>query len=276
MKILKELVPGQALEEVTFLRRYKRFLVDVKRQNGDSVTVHNPNTGSMKSCLKEGAGAVISWKSAEQIKKTGAKLPATLELLHSGRGWIGVNTMRTNGIVMAALRKGAIGLDSANATGKKDAASLLGNSALNRLKKSMDGSISEPGLKDLDFRPDLYWQGWLLEVKNVTQLEGDWIQFPDAVSERGAKHLQSLGKLAKQGFACGVIFALSRPEGKRFRPAAEIDAVFAESLRKAARSGLYLLPVRFGYGMQGVEYRGTLDYELEEPDPDNPLMQAFT
>ena len=132
MKILKELVPGQELEEVTFLRRYKRFLVDVERKNGQTLTVHNPNTGSMKSCLRERARAVISWKTEAQIKKSGAKLPATLELLHSGRGWIGVNTMRTNGIVLSALRKNALVLPDVRSVEKKDARDLLSEPALNR------------------------------------------------------------------------------------------------------------------------------------------------
>ncbi|MBI41115.1 MAG: hypothetical protein CMF59_16075 [Leptospiraceae bacterium] len=263
MKILKELVPGQELEEVTFLRRYKRFLVDVVRKNGQTLTVHNPNTGSMKSCLRERARAVISWKTEAQIKKSGAKLPATLELLHSGRGWIGVNTMRTNGIVLSALRKNALVLPDVRSVEKKDARDLLSEPALKRLQKSEDAAIAEPGLRDLDFRPDLYWQGWLLEVKNVTQIEGDWIQFPDAVSERGSRHLDSLGALADQGFACAVVFALSRPEGGGFRPASDIDAKFAQSLQRSAEMGLKILPVRFRYGLAGVHFAGPVDYDLK-------------
>lgn len=261
MKILKELVPDQGLEEVTFLKRYKRFLVDVRRDNGEVLTVHNPNTGSMKSCLQEGGRAIISWKSAEQIKKTGAKLPATLELLRSKRGWIGVNTMRTNGIVLAALEKGALTLPDTASMGKKDARSLLSASAIRRLEKTGAPVLTEPVLKDLDFRPDLYWHGWILEVKNVTQISGSYIQFPDAISERGARHIVHLGKLSKSGFACGVIFALSRPEGQKFRPAAEIDPAFEKALKHSADQGLKIFPLRFRYGIGGVYFAGSVDCE---------------
>lgn len=253
MIFLGQLVPGQRWEEVRFLRRYKRFLVDVERSDGSVLTVHNPNTGSMKSCLREGRRAAISWKSPEQIKRTGARLPATLELLHSGRGWIGVNTMRTNSLVLRALLAGA--LDPGWKTSGRDARELLSPSAVQRLEQQGSRAnqyLMEPTLQNLDFRPDLYWKGGLLEVKNVTQLEGDYIQFPDAVSQRGTKHLQELGALSHRGYNCGVIFVLSRPEGEAFRPAVDIDPEFARALVASRNKGLLVLAQRFRYTLRGV------------------------
>lgn len=260
MKILNELAPGQKLEEVRFLRRYKRFLVDVERQSGEVITVHNPNTGSMKSCLTEGCRAVISWKTPAQLQKSKAKLPATLELLHSGRGWIGVNTMRTNGIVRAALEKGALVLPRRKTF--RDAVELISDSARARLPKSPTHRVvSEPSLRGQSFRPDFYWEGWLLEVKNVTQISGGYIQFPDAVSVRGAAHMRHLGELSGQGYGCAVIFVLSRPEGNSFRAADEIDPEFSAALRGARDRGLVAMPVRMSYGLKGVSFRGSVALE---------------
>jgi sugar fermentation stimulation protein A len=276
MKISSKLAAGLELEEVRFLKRYKRFLVVVERSDGSILTVHNPNTGSMKSCLKQGCRAIISLKPADIVTSGKAKLPGTLELLHSGRGWIGVNTMRTNGIIAAALDRGAIRLPVA----KKDAAALLSGSALKRATRlglSLPGEqvlesgrsgqadsvvLMEPTLKDYSFRPDLYFRGWLVEVKNVTQIDGQWIQFPDAVSERGSKHMRELAGLAQDGYRCAVVFALSRPEGKAFRPATSIDPEFADSLKWARSRGLKILAHRFRYGVGGVHHMGPVPVRL--------------
>ena len=274
MNFLIELAPGQRLEEVRFLKRYKRFLVDVERKNGEVITVHNPNTGSMKSCLTEGGRAVVSWKSQQQIAKSGAKLPGTLELLRSSAGWIGVNTMRTNGIVLAALQKGYIELPAIRKA--RDARELLAASALSRLEKqsvhaaegpwqgatSTADSLKEPALENQGFRPDLYWKGWLVEVKNVTQIEGSWIQFPDARSERGARHLRELTALQHQGFRCAVIFALSRPEGSSFRAASQIDPDFSHALKQARQSGMKIVARRFQYAKKGVFDSGPVSVRI--------------
>lgn len=261
MNFLTHLAPGRKLEEVRFLKRYKRFLVDVQRRDGSLLTVHNPNTGSMKSCLKEGVRAVISLIPDHSPEK-GPRLPGTLELLHGGKGWIGVNTMRTNSIVAAAF-KTSISLPLA----ARDARELLSASALQRLEPLEQasggmGPLSEPVLDGLSIRPDLYWKGWLIEVKNVTQLEDDWIQFPDAVSKRAAHHMKELGSLCRQGFSCAVVFALSRPEGTFFQPADSIDPDFGAFLREAHDSGLQIIARRFRYSMRGIYDAGTMPVKL--------------
>ncbi|MCB1168932.1 MAG: DNA/RNA nuclease SfsA [Leptospiraceae bacterium] len=273
-----ELAPGQTLEEVRFLKRYKRFLVDVERKNGEVLTVHNPNTGSMKSCLTEGGRAIISWKSREQMKRSGAKLPATLELLRSSTGWIGVNTMRTNSIVLAALQRGFLQIP-ASPKGR-DARELLAASALRRLEKHLAGPadasvasetsgsalasdyLREPALQDRDFRPDLYWKGGLVEIKNVTQIDGNWIQFPDARSERGTRHLKELAALQRQGFPCSVVFAISRPEGENFRAARQIDSAFADALQEARKAGMNIMARRFKYSQKGIFDAGPVSIRI--------------
>ena len=97
MKFPSPLIPA------TFLKRYKRFLVDVRLENGDILTVHCPNTGSMTSCLGEGWPVLLS----HSINPT-RKYPYTLEMIHNGICWIGINTHLANKIVLEGIEKGLI------------------------------------------------------------------------------------------------------------------------------------------------------------------------
>ena len=97
------LIDGPLLEG-KLIRRYKRFLMDIELPDGAVQTVHCPNSGSMEGCLPEGAPVLASLG-----KGKARKLSHTAELIGISRGWIGINTHRTNRIVEEALRKQKVG-----------------------------------------------------------------------------------------------------------------------------------------------------------------------
>ena len=211
------------LEEARLLRRYKRFLADVELPTGEKITVHCPNTGSMKNCVEAGAKV---WLSKSDNPKR--KHAYTWELIRTARGHtIGINTGKANKLVEDAVRSSLIpGLDG-YADIRREVA--YGN----------EGSRIDLLLKE-GRKPDSY-----VEVKSVTLLEEPVSQgvgyFPDAVSERGAKHLRELRAMVDNG-ARGVLFFCVQHTGvQEVRPADHVDPGYGQLLREVVEAGVEVL-----------------------------------
>jgi sugar fermentation stimulation protein A len=231
-----------ALTTGRLLRRYKRFLADVELPDGQIVTAHCANTGSMRSCLAEGAPVQLSHHDNPR-----RKLKWSLERIDMGSGWIGVNTGLVNSVIAEAFEAGQIEQLPAG------------------LPAHREVKIERPGLETsrLDFRiAGESGQSVYIEVKNVTLFEDGFLQFPDAVSIRASRHLNLLRKLAEEGNRSIILFAINRPEGSCFRPAAQIDPDYARTLNQAVKHGVELLPVRLIHRQQDIVVGGTLDYRL--------------
>src|SRR5210317_23173 len=97
MQFDQELQPGK------LVRRYKRFLADIKLDNNETITVHCPNSGSMLGCSEPGSPVMLS--RSDNPKR---KYPQTLEMVQVGTVWVGVNTALTNRLVREALENGVI------------------------------------------------------------------------------------------------------------------------------------------------------------------------
>lgn len=199
----------------TLIRRYKRFLADVELEDGRVITAHCPNTGRMTTCAEPG------WKVA--LSDSGnpkRKYRHTWELVHNGNGWICVNTGRANEMAFEAVSKGWIpdlaGYDEVIREQK------FGNSRFDLLLKTGE-------------------ERCYVEVKNVTLLAADGCYaFPDAVTERGRKHLNELIEVVKAGHRAAMLFVIPRSDGTSFRAAHEIDPDYAEALRLSAEAGVEL------------------------------------
>ncbi|HEB96145.1 MAG TPA: DNA/RNA nuclease SfsA [Sedimenticola thiotaurini] len=225
-----------ALTRGRILRRYKRFLADVELADGTRVTAHCPNTGSMRGCWEPGAPVELSHSDDPR-----RKLAWTLERVDMGAGWVGVNTARTNAVVAEAIAAGRVpGLEGYTGLRREVTWDLPGHPR-SRLDLLLSGGD----------RPDA-----LVEVKNVTLLEGDRLLFPDAVSARALKHVELLHGVLQQGLRGVLLFALNRPEGVVFAPAREIHPAYAERLRQVAEEGVEVLALRIHHhdlGMEGAE-----------------------
>ncbi|MDO6462183.1 DNA/RNA nuclease SfsA [Granulosicoccaceae sp. 1_MG-2023] len=209
-----------SLEHVILLRRYKRFLADVRRADGSEITVHCANTGSMKNCLLPAQAALIS-----DSGNTARKYRHTLEAVQLAHGhWAGVNTARSNALVEEAIRAGLI-------------PDLSPDSGVERELKFGDSRLDLAlGPRD---KPHT-----LIEVKNVTlgpapdEHDNGLVAFPDAVTERGQKHLKNLIEIAASGRRAVLFFCVQHSGARQLRPADEIDPRYGELLREAAEQGV--------------------------------------
>ncbi len=220
------------LVEARLLRRYKRFFADVELAGGDTVTAHCPNTGSMESCWSQGARAQVFHSDNPR-----RKLAWTLERIDMGGGWIGVNTGRVNAIVAEGVAAGCI-------------APLAGYSRIVREPRFViDGGAQSR----FDLRLEGGHDDCLVEIKNATLLRDGVIQFPDAVTKRGQKHLALLAEARNRGFRACLVFAINRPESNVFRPAAETDPDYASLLREVMDRGVEVITVTIRHGERDVE-----------------------
>ena len=201
----------------TLVQRYKRFLADVRLANGEIVTAHCTNTGSMLGCKEPGSMVYLSLSPNK-----GRKLAYTWEMIQIKRAWVGINTLQPNRLVAEAIAAGAL-------------RELGGYEVIRREVKVSAHS-----------RLDLCLEGnnrcCYVEVKNVTLLFDGAAAFPDAVSERATKHLKELIRLKRKGHRAAIVFVIQRGDCGYFRPADEIDPEYGRWLRRAVKAGVEALP----------------------------------
>ncbi|MFZ5653703.1 MAG: DNA/RNA nuclease SfsA [Pseudomonadota bacterium] len=230
------------LEAGTFLRRYRRFFADVRCADGSELTLHCANTGSMLNCQVPDSPCWFS-RSADPRRK----LPGTLEIVTTGDGRrAGVNTGRANALVAEALAERRI-------------APLAGYAEVRREVRCGAGSSRIDFLLAGGERP------CYLEVKSVTlSLGGGVAAFPDAVTERGARHLRELEALVGQGARAVLLFCVQLTGVHTLVPADRLDPGYGEALRRARRRGVEVLA--WGCRVGAAELR--LDRELAVAIPD--------
>ncbi len=213
------LIPFESpLTEAVLLRRYKRFLADVRLPCGEELTVHCPNTGSMKNCGGPGSRVWVRLVSA-----AGRKLPGTWELVETAPGELAcIHSARANRVIASGLEAGLITPLTGFAARRAEVCLRSGGSRFDFL-------LSDP-------------VDCAVEVKSVTlALDAGEGAFPDAVSLRGQKHLLELTDLAEAGQRACLLFCVMHGGIDRVRPADEIDPLYAALLRKAYRAGVQVL-----------------------------------
>lgn len=205
----------------TLVERYKRFLGDVKLDDGAIVTAHCANSGSMLGVKQPGATV---WLSPNQNPK--AKLDWRWEMIEVDGALVGINTMHPNRIVEEAVNSGNI-------------LELKGYSTLRRevkygVNSRIDLLLEDPNNSKL---PSLCY----VEVKNVTLRRGAKAEFPDAVTARGTKHLNELSQMVRDGHRAVMLYLVQRADCTSFGIAGDIDPVYAETLKRAIKTGVEVL-----------------------------------
>ncbi|MGD2063899.1 MAG: DNA/RNA nuclease SfsA [Nitrospirota bacterium] len=206
----------EPLIPATLIRRYKRFLADVRLGDGGEVTVHCPNPGRMDGCREPGSRVLLS-----DSRNPRRKLRYTWELVWAGTTWVGVNTNRPNAVVRDAIEGGAI-------------PELAGYGAVRGEVPYGAGSRVDLLLEDGARR-------CYVEVKNVTLAEGGVAMFPDAVTARGLTHLRELAARVAAGDRAVMVYLVNREDCHCFRPAAHIDPAYAAGLVEATAQGVEVL-----------------------------------
>jgi len=207
------------LEQATLLKRYKRFLTDIRLESGEELTIHCANTGSMKNCWVE---ETPCWFSRSNNPKR--KLPGTLEISTTPDGdLVGVNTQRPNHLVREGIENGTI-------------TELQGYDSIKPEVKYGE----ENSRIDLLLSKDE--QRCYVEVKNTTLGVGNGrVLFPDAVTARGTKHLRELIKMVEEGHRAVLVFCVQHSGAKEIGPADDIDPQYGEVLREAIAAGVEVL-----------------------------------
>lgn len=228
------------LIKATILKRYKRFLADCELNSGEIITAHTANTGSMKTCWEPGWEVALS--ESDNPKR---KLKYSLEMTNNGETWIGINTSLPNAIVYEAIESQHI-------------AELQGYQQLKREVKRGKSRI------DIFASSHNSQADCFIEVKNVTlKGDGELALFPDAVSERGQKHLQELIQIVKVDKLRAVIFFLvQREDVSCFSPAAEIDPTYAKLLKQAVDAGVEALVYQCEVNPKEIKIKQALELKL--------------
>lgn len=221
----------QALQSAKLVRRYKRFLADVELENGECITLHCPNTGSMKNCQTPGSRV---WFTDSGNSKR--KYPCTWQIVENADGQlVGVNTGLANQLVVEALQAGRV-----------------------RELQGFTRLATEVPYGDQNSRIDIVLEfpagtapaTCYIEVKNVSLGTGARrAAFPDAVTLRGHKHLQELMLMRKQGHRAVLCFCVQISDVDVVVPADEIDPEYGRLLRQAAAEGVEVLAYRTDFDL---------------------------
>ena len=211
------------------IKRYKRFFTDIK-VNNKVVTAHCPNTGSMMGLLDKGNQVWIS-----KNNNPNRKLKYTLEMIKVKNKIVGVNTHRANRIVEHALEKKLI-YEFKNIKNIKPE------------YKFSEGT-----------RFDFLCDRKLIEVKNVTLFSGNTAEFPDAVTERGTKHLKNLVKSIKLNYQPFVLFLTQIQGIDKFRIAESIDPEYKKNFLIAKKAGVKFLAYRCKFNSKEIKIEKKID-----------------
>ena len=235
------------LFSATFEKRYKRFFADVRTPSGELLTLHCPNTGSMKNCLVEGSPC---WYSLSDNPKR--KLPGTLEIVTSSQGNLaGVNTSRPNYLVREVIEADLV-------------PELQGYSQIRtEVRYGEEKSRIDLLLEDRSLGQ------CYVEVKNVTLDMGDGLAtFPDAVTSRGTKHLRELMAMVAAGHRAVLFFCVQLTGVQRMEVAAEIDPGYAATLSEAVAAGVEVIAWRASIGADQIVLDQPISCLRDLPGPE--------
>lgn len=232
------------LLEGRLIRRYKRFLAEVRLADGVEVIAHCPNTGSMKNCAEPGSRVWL-----QDVNSPKRKLRYRWELVEVEDCYLAcINTGRANTLVREAVMAKRIAALSDYSTIQSERP--YGNEG-----SRIDLLLSEPGL------PDCF-----VEVKNVTLLMGGGLgTFPDAVTARGRKHLRELMAVVNGGGRGVLFFNVAHSGIQRVEPAWDIDPAYAETLVEAVEAGVEVLAYKVDFSSGQLNLRQLLPFRLGTP-----------
>nr|WP_319266601.1 DNA/RNA nuclease SfsA [uncultured Draconibacterium sp.] len=230
MKFEKELIHG------TLIKRYKRFLADIELDTGEVVVAHCTNSGSMKSCLENGAEVYLT-----PVDDPKRKTKFTWEMIKINGDWVGINTGNPNKLAFEAISAGHIpGLEEYTTVRRE--------------------------VKFGDSRFDVFAENkqekCFVEVKNVSMKQNDYALFPDAITTRGQKHLKTLIEVKKQGMRAVMLYIIQRSDVEIFAPAKEIDPEYAALLKEAFAAGVEIFPMQAKVTPHKITLVKKLPFEL--------------
>ena len=239
----ERIIEFDPLIEGVLIKRYKRFLADIKLESGEIVTAHCANTGPMKGLLTERAKVRISVSPSPK-----RKLPFTLEQIsvldiNNKEVWVGINTLFANKLIKKVIEKdllrekiGEIEIIKSEVPYGKD-------------KKSRIDFFLTPKSSNPDNR-NIY-----IEVKNTTWITKDIALFPDTVTKRGQKHLIELKELIPRSKSV-LVPCITRKDADFFAPGDDADPLYGSLFRESLSAGMITIPCSFEFHIDHVSWNG--------------------
>ncbi|NNC37579.1 MAG: DNA/RNA nuclease SfsA [Acidimicrobiales bacterium] len=203
------------LLEGRLIERYKRFFADIELSDGEIITAHCANTGSMAGLKEPGNRAWVS-----PVNNPKRKLQYDWHLVEAGGALVGINTSWPNKLVAEALENKVI-------------PELHGYETVRPEVKYGENSRIDFLLESADRRP------CYVEVKNITYSRDKGLaEFPDAKTARGTKHLHEMTSMVEQGARAVMLYVVQRNDCDHFQIAADVDPEYDFVLKKAQQAGV--------------------------------------
>jgi len=221
----------------SLIRRYKRFLADVRLRNGRVVVAHCPNSGSMLACSEPGRMVYLSRHNNPK-----RRLRYTWELIEMPTSLVGVNTMVPNRLVKAAILAGLID----RLTGYEKVRSEVAYGTNSRIDLLLEKGPMR----------------CFVEVKNCTLVTDGAASFPDAITTRGLKHLKELQAQVRSGDRSVMFYLIQRMDAGLFRPADRIDPAYGRELRRAIQNGVEVMAYDVAIDLKGIELNRKIPFDI--------------
>lgn len=224
-------------EAGTLVKRYKRFLADIKLTSGEVITAHCPNTGPMTGVCTPESPVLISY--SDNPKRKHSYTWEAIQVNDSVPTWVGINTSLPNRVIKSALENHLIPeLAQRYDTVRPEVR--YGEENKSRIDFLLTGKEEKP----------IY-----LEVKNVTWAQETMALFPDTVTTRGQKHLRELMALLPDAQPV-MLYFINRGDCTSFTVGESADPKYGKLLREAREKGVTILPLRFEITAEGYHFLG--------------------
>lgn len=220
------------------VKRYKRFLADIELEDGGLITAHCPNTGAMQGLTNPGTPVWVSHSS-----NPSRKLAHTWQMAEVEGTFVGMNTANPNPLVEEAIRSSVI-------------SELQGYQSLRR-EVSYGKNSRIDFLLENPSEPFTY-----VEVKNVHMKRGKVAAFPSSVTTRGAKHMQELSEMVRQGHKAYVVYVVQRNDCEGFQIATDIDPDYGQETLNAIENGVMPLVYACEVSPEGIRITNPLNFIL--------------
>ena len=239
----QRIIEFDPLIEGILIKRYKRFLAEIKLESGAVVTAHCANTGPMKGLLTKGAKVRISISPSPK-----RKLPYTWEQIcvldaNDEEVWVGINTLFANKLIKKVIEKNFLN----EIIGEIE--TIKTEVPYGKDKKSRIDFFLTPKSSNPDKR-NIY-----IEVKNTTWIKENVALFPDTVTKRGQKHLIELKELIPESKSV-LVPCITRKDAEFFTSGDEADPLYGRLFRESSSAGMITIPCSFEFHKDHVTWNG--------------------
>ena len=231
------------LIEGVLIKRYKRFLADIKLESGEVVTAHCANTGPMRGLLREGAKVRVSFSPSPKRKLLFTWEQICVSNAKNKEVWVGINTLFANKLIKKVIEKNLLN----NIIGQIE--TIKSEVPYGKDKKSRIDFFLTPKSSNPDKR-NIY-----MEVKNTTWIKENVALFPDTVTKRGQKHLMELKELIPESKSV-LVLCITRKDACFFAPGDDADPLYGNLFRESISAGMITIPCSFEFHNDHVTWNG--------------------